>query len=181
MSRFGPFWEILKVVAIVFVSAIIIRGFVAQPFIVEGSSMEPDFHNGEYLLIEKLGYHLHKPVRGDVIVFKYPNNVAVNYIKRIVGLPGETVRIFENQVFVNGKKLNESYLSPDEKTIVSQSPETPYEVALSSEQYFVMGDNRQHSSDSREWGPLGKEFIIGKSALVLYPRQNFSAVASPNY
>ena len=181
MSRFGPFWEILKVVAIVFVSAIIIRGFVAQPFIVEGSSMEPDFHNGEYLLIEKLGYHLHEPVRGDVIVFKYPNNTEVNYIKRIVGLPGETVRIFENQVFVNGKKLNESYLSPDEKTIVSQSPETPYEVALNSEQYFVMGDNRQHSSDSREWGPLAKEFIIGKSALVLYPRQNFSAVASPSY
>ncbi|MCR4277400.1 MAG: signal peptidase I [Candidatus Berkelbacteria bacterium] len=181
MSRFGPFWEILKVVAIVFVSAIIIRGFVAQPFIVEGSSMEPDFHNGEYLLIEKLGYHLHNPVRGDVIVFKYPNNPEVNYIKRIVGLPGETVRIFENQVYVNGTKLFESYLSPDEKTIVSQSPETPYEVALSNEQYFVMGDNRQHSSDSREWGPLGRDFIIGKSALVLYPRQNFSAVASPTY
>ncbi|MEK9167524.1 MAG: signal peptidase I, partial [Patescibacteria group bacterium] len=181
MSRFGPFWEILKVVAIVFVSAIIIRGFVAQPFIVEGSSMEPDFHNGEYLLIEKLGYHLHKPARGDVIVFENPNNTDVNYIKRIVGLPGETVRIFENQVYVNGKKLNENYLSPDEKTIVSQSPETPYEVALNSEQYFVMGDNRQHSSDSREWGPLGKNFIIGKSALVLYPRQNFSAVASPSY
>ena len=141
MSRFAPFWEILKVVAIVFVSAIIIRGFVAQPFIVEGSSMEPDFHNGEYLLIEKLGYHLRSPARGDVIVFKYPNNTEVNYIKRIVGLPGETVRIFENQVFINGKKLMEDYLSPDEKTVVSQSPETPYEVTLNSDQFFVMGDN----------------------------------------
>ena|SRR3989344_2966411 len=181
MSRFAPVWEILKVVAIVFVSAIIIRGFVAQPFIVEGSSMEPDFHNGEYLLIEKLGYHLHQPVRGDVIVFKYPNNPSVNYIKRIIGLPGETVRIFENQVFVNEKKLDEKYLSEDEKTIVSQNPDTPYEITLSGDQFFVMGDNRQHSSDSREWGPLNREFVIGKSALVLYPRQNFSAVASPSY
>lgn len=181
MSRFGPFWEILKVVVIVFVSAIIIRGFVAQPFIVEGSSMEPDFHNGEYLLVEKLGYRLHQPARGDVIVFKYPNNPSVNYIKRIIGLPGETVRVFESQVFVNGKILNEQYLSPDERTVVSQNPETPYEVALNSDQFFVMGDNRQHSSDSREWGALGRDFIIGKSAFVLYPRQDFAAIASPNY
>ncbi|MDP3992833.1 MAG: signal peptidase I [bacterium] len=181
MNRFAPFWEILKVVVIVFVSAIIIRGFVAQPFIVEGSSMEPDFHNGEYLLVEKLGYHLRQPARGDVIVFKYPNDPSINYIKRIIGLPGETVRVFENQVFVNGKILTEQYLSPDERTIVSQNPEAPYEVALNGDQFFVMGDNRQHSSDSREWGPLGRDFIIGKSAFVLYPRQNFAAIASPSY
>ncbi len=181
MSRFAPFWEILKVVAIVFISAIVIRGFVAQPFIVEGSSMEPDFHNGEYLLIEKMSYHLRPPSRGDVIVFKYPNNPNVNYIKRIIGLPGETVRVFESQVFVNGKRLVEDYLTPGERTVVSQSPETPYEITLSGDQFFVMGDNRTHSSDSREWGPLGRDFIIGKSALVLYPRQNFSAVASPSY
>ncbi len=181
MGRLGGLWEILKVVAIVFVSAIIIRGFVAQPFIGEGSSMEPDFHNGEYLLIEKIGYHFLQPSRGDVVVFKYPNNPEVNYIKRIIGLPGETVRIFENQVFINGTKLTENYLSSNEKTVVAKSPDTPYEIALNKDQFFVMGDNRQHSSDSREWGALGRGFIIGKSALVLYPRQNFSAVASPRY
>ncbi len=181
MSRFGTFWEIIKVTAIVFVSAIVIRGFVAQPFVVEGSSMEPDFHNGEYLLVEKISYYLRQPTRGDVIVFKYPHNPDINYVKRIIGLPGETVRVFESQVFINGNKLTENYLSQGEKTVVSQSPDSPYEVALTDNQFFVLGDNRQHSSDSRDWGPLERNNIIGKSTLVLYPSQNLSAVASPRY
>ncbi|MEK7171226.1 MAG: signal peptidase I [Patescibacteria group bacterium] len=181
MSRFAPFWEILKVVAIVFVFSIIVRVFIAQPFVVEGSSMEPDFHNGEYLLVEKMSYRLKKPVRGDVIVFRYPNNPSVNYIKRIIGLPGETVRIVNGTVEINNKLLAEEYLSLDEKTLIAQNPETPYEVTLTTDQFFVMGDNRQHSSDSREWGPLGRNFIVGKSTVILYPRQNISAVASPSY
>jgi len=181
MGRLGTFWEIFKVLVIVFVSAIIIRGFVAQPFIVEGSSMEPDFHSGEYLLVEKLGYHFHRPNRGDVIVFRYPNNPEISYIKRIIGLPGETIQVYKNQVFANNTKLTEDYLSPKEITAISQNPDTPYEITLTDEQFFVMGDNRQHSSDSREWGPLDRKFIIGRSALVLYPRQNISAIASPNY
>lgn len=143
--------------------------------------MEPDFHNGEYLLVEKIGYHVSTPSRGDVIVFQYPNNPSVNYIKRIIGLPGETVRITDNKVFVNDKQLTEDYLSSDEKTLVTQNPDTPYEVTLNSDQYFVLGDNRQHSSDSREWGPLNRRFIIGKTALVIYPRYDMQAVASPKY
>lgn len=181
MNRFAPLWEILKVMAIVFVSALIIRAAVAQPFVVEGNSMEPGFYNDEYLLVEKISYRFRQPSRGDVIIFRYPNNPSVNYIKRVVGLPGETVRIADNQVSINGKKLEEKYLSPDEKTVVNQSPDSPYEVTLNNDQFFMMGDNRQHSSDSREWGPLRRDFIIGKSTLVLYPRQSFSAIASPSY
>lgn len=182
-SRLHGLLEVFKVVMIVFVVAIGIRYFVAQPFVVEGSSMEPDFHSGEYLLVEKLGYHFSEPKRGDVIVFKYPNNPVVNYIKRIVGLPGETVKIAGGKVFVNDVELQENYLSNGDKTktLVSQSADAAYEVKLAQDQYFVMGDNRQHSSDSREWGPLAKHFIIGKSALVLYPKENFQAVASPKY
>jgi len=181
MGRSSTFWEIFKVVAIVFVSAVIIRSFLFQPFIVEGSSMEPDFHNGEYLLVEKIGYHLSAPARGDVIVFQFPNNPSVDYIKRIIGLPGETVRIVSNQVYINNKLLPENYLTPGEITDVNSQPDQPYEITLASNQYFMMGDNRQHSSDSREWGPLDQKFIIGKTTLVLYPHSNFEAVASPKY
>lgn len=181
MHRFGAFLEIFKVVAIVFVCAFIIRFFFVQPFVVEGSSMEPDFHDGEYILIEKFGYRVHEPKRGDVIVFHYPNNPSIAYIKRIVGLPGETVQISGGKVSVNGTPLSEMYLAQSEVTYVAKDPDQPYEVTLGSEQFFVMGDNRQHSSDSREWGPLHKRFIIGRSALVLYPSDQFQAIASPKY
>lgn len=181
MNRMTGFWEIFKVVTIVFVSALIIRTLLVQPFIVEGSSMEPDFHNGEYLLIEKVAYRFKEPTRGDVIVFRYPNNPSVNYIKRVIGLPGETIRIFNNEVYVNSRLLNEDYLAPEEKTIVNRNPDQPYEIKLGDHEMFVMGDNRQHSSDSREWGPLKSSFVIGKSVIVLYPKTDFSAVASPSY
>jgi len=181
MKRFSSLIEIGKVVLIVFLSAIIIRTFVFQPFLVEGSSMEPSFHDGEYLMVEKLGYYLHPPRRGDVIVFKYPNNPSVNYIKRIIGLPGETVRIENGQVEINGKVLHEDYLNSNQLTAINPSGDTPYEKTLTNSEYFMMGDNRDHSSDSREWGPLDKHFIIGRSSIILFPRQDLKAVASPNY
>jgi len=181
MSKLQGVFEVSKVVLTVVICAIVIRYFIFQPFIVEGASMEPTFYNGEYLLVEKVSYRLHDPNRGDTIVFRYPNNDTVNYIKRVIGLPGETVRIEDGNVFINDKQLNESYLSPGKKTIVSGSAETPYEISLSSTQYFVMGDNRDHSSDSREGWLVKKSDIIGHSAIVLYPRQDFHAVASPNY
>lgn len=181
MRRFGTFWEIFKVVAIVAFSALVLRGLVAQPFIVQGSSMEPDFHDGEYLLIEKLGYRFGNPSRGDVIVFEYPNNPSVNYVKRIIGLPGETIRIDDGKVFIGNRLLTEQYLTGNERTVVGSDGGTPYEITLKGDSYFVMGDNRAHSSDSREWGPLDRRFIVGKTALVLFPRDDFSAVASPKY
>ncbi|QQG50230.1 MAG: signal peptidase I [Candidatus Berkelbacteria bacterium] len=181
MRRFSSLVEVVKVVAIVFLSAIVIRTFVFQPFVVEGSSMEGNFHNGEYLFIEKISYKLKVPKRGDVIVFRYPRDVRYNYIKRVIGLPGETIQIKNGHVYVAGELLKEDYLKNDEGTFVDNNRDLDYEVTLEKGQYFVMGDNRGHSSDSREWGPLDERFVIGRSALVLYPHASFRAIASPTY
>lgn len=181
MRRLGTIFEVLRVVAIVFLVAVSIRYFVFQPFQVEGSSMEPGFHSGEFLLIEKLSYRFRGPQRGEVIVFKYPKRPTVDYIKRIIGLPGETVRIQDGTVLISGEPLSEPYLDANEQTVVSNNPQVPYEITLDRREYFVMGDNRTRSSDSREWGPLAEQFIIGRSSLILYPTAEFKAVASPKY
>lgn len=181
MQRFAPVLEVAKVVIAVFVSAILIRAFIFQPFVVDGSSMEPNFHHGEYLFVEKLSYRFGGPERGDVVVLKFPSNEQVNYIKRVIGLPGETLSIKDGRVAINGQPLNESYLISGEQTVVSRNPELPYEITLKDDQYFVMGDNRNHSSDSRDGWLLTRKLIVGRSALVLYPRQDFKAVASPKY
>lgn len=181
MKRFTGLVEVIKVVAVVFLSAIIIRTFVFQPFVVEGSSMEKNFHNGEYLFIEKISYKLKNPRRGDVVVFRYPRDVRYNYIKRVIGLPGEKIQITNGQVAINDKILVEDYVGEGQQTLVDNKPELNYEITLESNQYFVLGDNRAHSSDSREWGPLDERFIVGRSALVLYPQSSFRAIASPTY
>jgi signal peptidase I len=180
-KRFAGLIEVIKVVAIVFLSAIIIRTFVFQPFVVEGSSMEGNFHNGEYLFIEKVSYKLKNPKRGDVVVFRYPRDTRYNYIKRVVGLPGETIQIKDGKISINGTELREEYLTNGQQTVVDSKAELKYEITLEEDQFFVLGDNRTHSSDSREWGPLDKQFIIGRSALVLYPQSSFRAIASPTY
>src|SRR5579872_1592177 len=100
MNRSNPIWEIFKVVVAVFVVAIIIRYFVFQPFIVDGSSMEPNFHNNEYIIVQKISYYVSTPHRGDVVVLKYPNDTSIDYIKRIIGLPGETIKILNGNVYI---------------------------------------------------------------------------------
>lgn len=180
-QRFQAAWEIGRLLLIVFIVAVMIRVFVFQPFAVEGSSMEPNFHHGEYLLITKLPYRFGEPNRGDVVVFRYPRDPRVNYIKRIIGLPGETLRIQKGRIYINDKLLEENYLVVSTDTVVDGDPDMVYEVELGKNQYFVMGDNRSHSSDSRVWGPLERRFIIGKSSLVLYPQSSFRAIASPQY
>lgn len=181
MKVLRPSLEILKIVLAVFLSVVIIRSFIAQPFIVEGSSMEPNFHNGEYLVVEKVGYRLHQPKRGDVVVLKYPHNPSINYIKRLIAMPGETIRISEGKVYINGTQLNESYLAAGEQTIVTRNPDVPYEITLGADEYYVMGDNRNHSSDSRDGWVLTKKHIVGRSAVVLYSNDALKAVASPSY
>ncbi len=181
MRRLNSVVEVAKVIGVVFLSAAIIRAFVFQPFVVEGSSMERSYHNGEYLFVEKVSYKIKTPRRGDTIVFRYPRDPRYNYIKRIVGLPGEVLQIRDGNVFVNGASLREDYIYPGQETIVDGNKDLQYEITLENKQYFVLGDNRQHSSDSREWGPLEEKHIIGRSTLVLYPQSSFRAVASPVY
>lgn len=180
MQVIGSVFEFIKTVAIIILIAFFVRFFLFQPFVVEGSSMEPNFHNGEYLLVNKLSYRIAQPHRGDVIVFHPPTSPGVNYIKRIIALPGETVEIKGGEIFVNQAKVDEPYI-PSELTLVRNSQAANLKATLQDNEYFVLGDNRDHSSDSREWGNVPRENIVGKAWIVIFPIKNFGLVFHPSY
>jgi signal peptidase I len=163
--------QALKEIVIFVVLAIIIvlpiRLFVAQPFVVDGESMHPTFENANYLIVDELTYHFEAPQRGDVIVFRYPGNPKIFYIKRIIGLPGETVSI--NSGVVNITKTNGQSITLSEPYAVVEDATYTQTTTLGSNQYWVMGDNRPESSDSRVWGPLPSQNIIGRVFLRLLP------------
>ncbi|MCX6786998.1 MAG: signal peptidase I [Candidatus Kaiserbacteria bacterium] len=144
-----------------------IRVFVISPFVVDGESMHPTFENLDYLIVDEFLYRFRAPARGDVVVFRYPDNPSIFYIKRIIGLPGETVSINHGAITVttvSGKNLTliEPYIVNEDATYTKN-------VSLNLEEYFVMGDNRPNSSDSRIWGPLPMKDIIGRVDLRLLP------------
>lgn len=178
---FHALWEVVKTVAFIILAAVIIRAFLIQPFFVQGQSMETNFHDGNYLLVNQLSYDFGPPRRGDVVVFKAPPEPSANYIKRIIGLPGETVELRNGHVVVynaahrDGVTLDEPYEPADAKTL-PESGQTRWE--LGPNQYFVLGDNRlpDKSSDSRAWGPLNKDLLIGKAWLRVYPLAQFGFV-----
>lgn len=169
-------YEVVRTVFVVVVFAVLIRSFIVQPFIVEGRSMEPTFHDHDYLIVSKFDYRFHRPNRGDVIVFVSPTIPNTNFIKRIVGLPGELIRIDESGVFVNDRELAEPYANAgtDERSAT-------VERFLNKGEYWVMGDNRTHSSDSREWGPLNERAILGRALITVFPKRDFGLVTHPNY
>lgn len=162
--------EIVTLVILAVLIVVPIRIFIAQPFVVEGLSMYPTFNDHDYLIVDELSYRLHAPERGDVIIFRYPGNPSIFYIKRIIGLPGETVRI--TQGVVNVTKTDGTPLSLTEPYVVAEDATYTQTTTLGADQYFVMGDNRPKSSDSRVWGPLPKEDIIGRAYLRIYPVQH---------
>ncbi len=176
---FGEVREILKVLLISLAIVLPIRYFIAQPFIVSGASMQPNFEDREYLIVDELTYHLRSPERGEPIIFRFPKNPSQFYIKRVIGLPGETVAIVGGKVRIwnsgspEGFTLDESYLGTGE---ISSGPEL--RVELGDMQYFVLGDNRDSSSDSRIWGPLGKELIVGRAFFRVWPVTKFGAIPS---
>ena len=141
-----------------------IRLMLFQPFVVSGASMDPNFHDADYLIIDELSYKLREPGRQEVIVFKYPKDTRHKYIKRIIGLPGEKVDIVAGEVFITTDnetfKLEEGYLS--EKVKNEWERNADFSIQLNEEEYFVMGDNRNYSSDSRIWGSVPRKNIVGK-------------------
>lgn len=159
--------ELLTLVVLAVLIVVPIRVFIAQPFVVEGQSMYPTFDNGDYLIIDEVSYRFSDPARGDVIVFRYPNNPSVFYIKRVIGLPGETVSIERGMVTI--KKSNGTSLTLEEPYVVAEDATYSMTTTLGAAQYFVMGDNRPKSSDSRVWGALPKEDIIGRAYVRLFP------------
>ena len=163
----GLLKDLFTLALLIIVVVIPIRVFVASPFIVDGDSMHPTFENLDYLIIDELIYNFQTPSRGDVIVFRYPSNPSIFYIKRIIGLPGETVSI--NRGVVTVTTLTGEKLSLAEPYIVNEDATYTKNVSLNPEEYFVMGDNRPNSSDSRIWGPLPAKDIIGRVDLRLLP------------
>ncbi len=158
--------------AIVF--AVLIMVFLVQPVKVEGSSMLPRLHDGERIFVNKLVYYdLPELERSDIIVFWFPDDPTKSYIKRIIGLPGETVEIRNGRVFVNGVMLDEKYLDPQRNRISLNKPPT----LVKPHYYFVMGDNRDRSSDSREWGLVPEKYIYGKAMLRFYPFSVFGMIS----
>lgn len=164
-SRYRLIREIIETITLTILMFLIIR-FAVQNFRVDGMSMEPTLHNGEYILVNKAAYIFHPPQRGDVIVFEYPLSPQVDYIKRIIAIPGDTISVVGTKVTVDGVTLNEPYINPDD--IANPFPSFTNRVVGANE-YFVMGDNRGNSSDSRQWGFVPQQNIIGEASFVYYP------------
>ena len=165
--------ETFEVVKILFISLAIvlpIRYFIVQPFIVRGASMEPNYHDGQYLIIDELTYDVRKPARGEVIVFHYPKDPSQFFIKRIIGLPGERVEIAKGRVTIfnkdnaQGMLLDEGYLTPPNHATYPDR-----DIMLGGSEYFLMGDNRDFSSDSRFWGPMDIKFMVGRTLFRAWP------------
>jgi len=177
MKNFLSFvWEIFKIVIIALLIVVPIRYFLFQPFFVKGQSMEPNFENGDYLIVDELSYRFRDPQRGEVIVFKFPQNTSQRYIKRIVGLPGEAVEIENGKVTINSQILDErNYLSSTIFTLGN------LQVTLAENEYFVLGDNRLVSADSRKWGVLPRENIIGRVILRAWPFTALAKIEAPTY
>ncbi len=166
-SAINVVWETLQTLVLAGLLIVFFRAFIFQNFAVEGSSMFPTLAQSDRLIVSRISYLFGEPRRGDIIVFQYPNGPERDFVKRIIGEPGETVAVQRGQVFINGKPL------PPEEYVQNKSSDTMAPTTLADDEYFVMGDNRTGSSDSRSWGPLQKHFIIGKAWLIYYPFKHF--------
>lgn len=163
----GLLRDLFTLIVLIVVVVIPVRLFIISPFIVDGASMHPTFGHLDYLVVDELVYRFHAPERGDVIVFRYPGDLSTFYIKRIIGLPGERVSINHGVVTITTNTgatfpLDETYLVNEDATYTKN-------VTLRDGEFFVMGDNRPNSSDSRTWGPLPQEDIVGRVDLRLLP------------
>lgn len=162
------FWkELVKLALIAVVIVIPFRLYVAQPFVVDGASMDPTFHTGEYLIVDELTYHFRAPERGSVMIFKYPKDPSKYFIKRVIGLPGETVTLDHGQVSIVNAEHPEGITLTEPYIEFPKDDSSSY--VLGADEYFVMGDNRAGSADSRLWGPVPKGNIIGRPILRLWP------------
>lgn len=168
-------WETIRFIIIALIIVVPIRVYIAQPFIVSGASMDPTFLTGQYLIVDEVSYRVGDPVRGDVVIFKYPKNPKQYFIKRVIGLPGETVTVNEKgKVFI--KIPGASSLITLKEPYVEFTKEDAVELTLKEDEFFVMGDNRAGSYDSRAWGPVSRNLIIGKAFLRLFPIPTIEAL-----
>jgi len=174
-------FELVKIVVLSLAIIIPVRYFLIQPFYVKGASMEPNFFDHEYLIINEISYRFETPERGDIIVFKYPQDPSQYFIKRVIGLPNETVEIRESKITIynkdnpNGIALDEKYLEDTVQTFGNKT------FALGVDEYFALGDNRTASYDSRSFGAVNKSFIVGKVWVRGWPFDKIKVFETPEY
>lgn len=174
-------WEIFEIVLVVVITVLIIRNFLIQPFLVSGASMEPNFSSGDYLLIDAVSYRFRQPERGEVVVFHYPGNKGAFYIKRIISLPGERLIINDGAITIFDKDYPQGFVLEESYLPATLETSGKKEVILKENEYFVLGDNRNYSFDSRSWGTLQKTEIVGLVRLRLWPFNKVMAVEKPAY
>ena len=184
INLFGHFLlDILETIVIAGVVFAIFYFLIAQPHQVQGDSMFPNLKTSEFILTNKLSLRFNELERGDIIVFKYPRNQRVDYIKRIIALPNEEIMIKNNEVFIfnnenpSGFKLEEDYLTQDIITTGRVTIQEGQKFLVDENSYVVFGDNRERSSDSREWGIVNKDLILGKAWIRYWPPQSFAKLS----
>lgn len=166
-NKWASVWEIVKFAFIALIVVIPIRTFIAQPFVVSGASMFPTFHNGDYLIVDELSYRLNDPKRYDVIIFKYPKDTSKFFVKRVIGLPNETVEIHKNEIIIKNETNKEGFVL--DQSFIENNTQENISFQLAEDEYFVMGDNRIASSDSRYWGAVKRELVVGRAFIRLLP------------
>ena len=191
-SFWKSLWEMIVYMVVIFVAVVFIRYVFLSPFAVDGASMDPNLHNGELIIVNKIGYGkifgytIGEPKRGDIVVIIPPNAPTKHYVKRIIGLPGEKLEFVDGDIIIyneenpSGIKLDESYLPADVETIYF-GQEKNKAVQLDERNYFVMGDNRNHSQDSRSFGEVNRQNIVGKTEAILYPLNAIKIIHDPLY
>ncbi len=178
--------DIFETLVIALSIFLVVYIFLLQPHQVNGQSMEPNFQSSDYVLTDKISYVFGEPHRGDVVVFEAPpgancpTGTGCDFIKRVIGLPGETVEVKNNHYYINGTLLEESYIPSDMKTEPGHYINNR-EITLMEDEYFVSGDNRQNSSDSRAWGPVTKSMIVGKAFFRYWPAESVGVIRSAEY
>lgn len=179
--------DFLETIVLSFAIFVVIYVFVAQPHKVKGDSMLPNFHTGEYLLTDKISYRFRLPQRGEIVIFRYPLAPQYDYIKRVIALPNEEIEITSNSISIynlehpDGIVLKEPYLRENTKTTGRSNLPEGVRVKIPEKHYVVLGDNRQQSSDSREWGFISFDNIVGRVWLRYWPPQALALVPEPGY
>jgi len=182
LKKLGQFFlDLIETIVMALAIFVVCYLFLFQPHQVKGNSMYPNFHDGEYILTDKVSYRFNSPQRGDVVIFRSPQNKEVDYIKRIIGLTGESIKIENGSILINDQKLNEAYVPTDYFTTAGSFLIEGQEFIIPDGEYFVMGDNRSHSSDSREFGTVKKEEFIGRAFLRYWPINQLGLLPKVHY
>jgi len=174
-------FDFLQGIVVVLSILVMVYLFIMSPQEINGASMEPNFYNGDYILTNKVVYRLKDPQRGDVVIFKSPKNKDIDYIKRVIGIPGDSVRLSKNTFYINDQPLNEEYLAPGVYIYGGSYLAEGEQLIVPPGTYFVLGDNRPHSADSREFGPIPVDDFIGKAVLRYWPFSKLGVITLPKY